>query len=163
VTAASAMPGEPNEDALNRALAAVSSDTAHPYRLEEHQCSISVPLPAGLIDDLSVLVVTVRLTRDIVSFISPLASLTQAELPSDLATALLRRQFFASHTEGASFALADREDVLVALYHWMPVDITADGFSAIFGRFVSAALRLRDEVVHMAGQGAPLHVLRSQD
>jgi hypothetical protein len=150
-------------DALNLALAAASRDSSEPYRLDDGRCTISVPLPPGLVEGLNALDVGVRLTGDIVSFTSPLASLTEEVLPADVATALLRRQFFASQTEGASFAVADREDVLVAQYHWMPTAITPDEFSAIFARFISSAMRLRDEVTHMAGQGAPIRVLSSSD
>lgn len=146
-------------DALNFALAAASRDPSEPYQLDDGHCTISVPLPPGLVEGLDAIEVGVRLTGDIVSFTSPLASLTVGELPAEVSTALLRRQFFASHTDGASFALADREDVLVAQYHWIPTTITTDEFSAIFGRFVAASLRLRDEVTHMAVQGAPLQVL----
>ena len=152
-----------SEAALNAALAAASRDGDHPHRLDDNRCTLVVPLPAGLIDDLDELVVTIRLSGDIVTFTSPLASLTEEVLPGEVGTALLRRQFFASQTEGAGFAIADREDVVVAQYHWMPTEITPDGFSAMFSRFASAALRLRDEVVTVAGQGAPLHVLRSND
>lgn len=147
------------EDALNAALAAASNDEDQPYRLEQGECRISVPLPPGLVDDLDELVVTVRLSGEIVSFISPLAALTEPELPADAATALLRRQFFSQQTDGAGFAIADREDVLVAQYHWIPTDLTPEAFSDIFGRFVTAALRLRDEVTRMAGFGAPFEIL----
>ncbi|MFT5978633.1 MAG: hypothetical protein ACI83Y_001228 [Candidatus Azotimanducaceae bacterium] len=150
-------------DALDLALAAASRDSSEPYRLDEGRCTISVPLPPGLIEGLEALEVGVRLSGDIVSFTSPLASLTEGALPSEVATALLRRQFFASQTEGSSFALADREDVLVAQYHWMPTVITPEEFSAIFGRFVSSAMRLRDEVTNMAAQGAPIQVLSSSN
>ena len=145
-------------DLLNAALAEASVDAEQPYRLEDGECEIVVPLPAGLVDGLAELVVTVRLSDDIVSFISPLATLTEDEIPADAATALLRRQFFAQQTDGAGFALADREDVLVAQYHWIPTELTPDAFAAIFGRFVSAAIRLRDEVIRMTSMGAPLDV-----
>lgn len=146
---------------LNAALAAASKDPHEPYSLDGNECTLAVPLPPGVIAGLDELVVTIQLTGDIVSFISPLASMGQSELPAPVATALLRRQFFPSQTEGANFAIADREDVLVAQYHWMPTAITADEFSETFGRFVSSALRLRDELKHMSSQGAPLTVLDS--
>lgn len=146
-------------DALNAALAAVSADPDRPYQLDAGECVISVPMPAGVVDGLDELEVTVRLSGDIVSFISPLASLTAPEVPADAATALLRRQFFAQQTDGAGFALADREDVLVAQYHWIPTELSVDAFSTIFGRFVSATLVLRDEVTRMASLGAPFRIL----
>ena len=147
------------EDALNAALAAASSNTVRPHRLERGECTIAVPLPPGLIEGLAEVAVTVRLTGDIVSFIAPLAAVTEDELPAEVGTALLRRQFYAQQTDGAGFAVSDREDVLVAQYHWIPIDLTPDAFAAIFGRFVTAALRLRDEVIRMAAFGAPLDVL----
>ena len=152
-------PSTGTEDALNAALAAASSNADRAYRLERGECAITVPLPLGLVDDLDELVVTVRLSADIVSFISPLAAMTAPEMPADVATALLRRQFFSLQTDGAGFALSDREDVLVAQYHWIPIDLTPDAFATIFGRFVSATLRLRDEVIRMASLGAPFEVL----
>ncbi len=152
-------PGTDHEHALNAALAAASDNADQPYRLDAGECAVTVPLPAGLIDDLDELVVTVRLSGDIVSFISPLASMTEPDVPADAATALLRRQFFALQTDGAGFAVADREDVLVAQYHWIPIELTPDAFSTIFARFVSAALRLRDEVVRMVSLGAPFEML----
>lgn len=147
------------ERELNAALAAASADAEEPYRLHDGECEIAVPLPAGLVDGLDQLVVTVSANGDIVSFVSPLASLTEPDVPADAATALLRRQFFAVQTDGAGFAVADRDDVLVAQYHWIPIDLTPDAFATIFGRFVSAALRLRDEVSRMASLGAPFDVL----
>jgi hypothetical protein len=159
VTDAARPPGGGTEEALNAALAAASSNPDRPYRLEQGQCAITVPLPPGLVDDLDELVVTVRSSADIVSFISPLAALTAPEVPAEPATALLRRQFFSLQTDGAGFALADREDVLVAQYHWIPIELTPDAFSIIFGRFVSATLRLREEVIRMASLGAPFEVL----
>jgi hypothetical protein len=152
-------PGTGNQEALNVALAAMSSNADRPHRLERGECSITVPMPPGLVDGLDELVVTVRLSADIVSFISPLAAMTAPEVPAATATALLRRQFFSLQTDGAGFALADREDVLVAQYHWIPIELTPHAFSTIFGRFVSAALRLRDEVIRMASLGAPFEVL----
>ncbi len=146
-------------DALNAALAAASSNVDRPYRLERGECAITVPMPSGLIDGLDELVVTVRLSGDIVSFISPLAALTMPDLPGATATALLRRQFFSLQTDGAGFAIADREDVLVAQYHWMPIELSPEAFSTIFGRFVTATLRLRDEVIRMVSMGAPLEML----
>lgn len=152
-------PNTDNEDALNAALAAASNNTDRPYRLERGECAITVPIPPGLVDDLDELVVTVRLSADIVSFISPLAAMTEPEMPADAATALLRRQFFSLQTNGAGFALADREDILVAQYHWIPIELTPHAFSTIFTRFVSATLHLRDEVIRMASLGAPFEVL----
>lgn len=154
-----AAPDSPLEDALNAALAAASNNADQPYRLERGECTMAVPLPSGLIDGLDELAVTVRASGEIVSFISPLAALTVPEIPADAATALLRRQFFPVQTDGAGFAVADREDVLVAQYHWIPLDLTPDAFSAVFGRFVTATLRLRDEVTRMASLGAPFEVL----
>lgn len=151
--------GASAEDALNAALAVASLDAERPYRLEGGECAVTVPLPPGLIDGLEELVVTIRLSRDIVSFVSPLAALTEPDVPAAVATALLRRQFFALQTDGAGFAVADREDVLVAQYHWIPTELTPDAFSAIFGRFVSAVMLLRDEVIRMASLGAPFDVL----
>jgi hypothetical protein len=146
-------------DALDAALVAASSNTDRPLRLEGDECDITVPMPPGLVDGLDELVVTVRLSADIVSFISPLAALTEPAVPADAATALLRRQFFALQTDGVGFALADREEVLVAQYHWIPIELTPEAFSTIFGRFVSATLRLRDEITRMASLGAPFDVL----
>lgn len=154
-------PATSTRAALNAALAAASNDPDEPYSLDGNECTLAVPLPPDLIDGLHELTVTIQLTGDIVSLISPLASMTRPELPAPVGTALLRRQFFPSQTEGASFAIADREDVLVAQYHWMPTTITLDEFSETFGRFVSSALRLRDELKHMEAQGAPLIVLDS--
>jgi hypothetical protein len=151
-------PRTDHHEALNAALAAASSNAEQPYRLENGACTITVPMPPGLVDDLEELVVTVRSSADIVSFISPLATLTAPEIPAGPATALLRRQFFSLQTDGAGFAVADREDVLVAQYHWIPIELTPDSFSTILGRFVSATLRLRDEVVRMASLGAPFDV-----
>ena len=147
------------EKALNAALAAASADADEAYRLHDGECEIPVPLPAGLVEGLDELVVTIRVSGDIVSFITPLAALTEPDVTADAATALLRRQFFAQQTDGAGFAVADREDVLVAQYHWIPIDLTPEAFTSIFGRFVSAALRLRDEVSRMASLGAPFDVL----
>ncbi|HRE02300.1 MAG TPA: type III secretion system chaperone [Ilumatobacteraceae bacterium] len=144
---------------LNAALAAASNNPKKPYQLDKGQCTITMPLPAGLADGLDELTVTVRLIGEIVSFVSPLAHVTEPEIPADAATALLRRQFFAQQTDGAGFALADREDVLVAQYHWIPTGLTVDAFAAIFGRFVAATLRLRDEVAIMSAQGAPFTIL----
>jgi hypothetical protein len=152
-------PGSALHEALDAALAAASSNTDDPLRLENGECTIEVPLPPGLVDDLDELVVTVRLSTDIVSFISPLATLTEPDVPADAATALLRRQFFALQTDGVGFAVADREDVLVAQYHWIPIDLTPDAFSTIFGRFITATVRLRDEIVRMASLGAPFDPL----
>lgn len=146
-------------DALDVALAAASADPGRPHRLDNGHCTLSVPMPPGVVDGLSELSVTVRLNGEIVTFFSPLASLTETEVPADAATALLRRQFFAQQTDGAGFAIADRDDILVAQYHWIPIEVTPDGFAEIFGRFVAAVLRLRDEVVSMAAQGAPFDVL----
>jgi hypothetical protein len=148
-------------DALDAALAEASNDPDDPHRLTDGECTLGVPLPAGLVDGLDEVVLTVRLSGDIVSFTTPLASVTDGGEFGEVATALLRRQFFAAQTEGASFALADREDVVVATYHWMPEAITTDGFSGVFSRFVSAALHLRGELAHMASQGAPLAMLDS--
>ena len=147
------------EDALNAALAAASSDADRPYRLDRGECVITVPMPAGLVDGLAELIVTVRLSADIVSFISPLAAVTEPEIPADTATALFRRQFFSTQTDGAGFALSDREDVLVAQYHWIPTELTPEAFSTVFGRFVSATIRLRDDIIRMATLGAPFDVL----
>lgn len=146
---------------LDAALAAASADADQPYRLDDGRCTMSVPMPAGLVEGLDELTVTVRLSGDIVSFVSPLAALTADEVPGDAATALLRRQFFSLQTDGAGFAIADRDDVLVAQYHWIPISLTPAAFATIFERFVAAALRLRDEVAVMAQQGAPFDVLRS--
>jgi hypothetical protein len=157
VTQSSADDGD--EAALNAALAAASNNADRPLRLERGECAITVPMPPGLVDGLDELIVTVRLSADIVSFISPLATLTAPEVPADAATALLRRQFFSVQTDGVGFAIADREDVLVAQYHWIPIELTPDAFSTIFGRFVAATLRLRDEVTRMATMGAPFDVL----
>jgi hypothetical protein len=146
-------------DALNAALAASSNNPDQPLRLEGDECDITVPMPPGLVDDLDELSVTVRISGDIVSFISPLAALTEAEVPADSATALLRRQFFSLQTGGVGFAIADREDVLVAQYHWIPIELTPEAFSTIFSRFVSATLGLRDEITRMASFGAPFDSL----
>jgi hypothetical protein len=146
-------------DALNAALAASSSNPDQPLRLDGDECDITVPMPPGLIDGIDQLSVTVRISADIVSFISPLAALTEPDVPADAATALLRRQFFSLQTDGVGFAIADREDVLVAQYHWIPIDLTPEAFSTIFSRFVSATLRLRDEITRMASLGAPFDVL----
>ena len=148
---------------LDRALATASRNLDDPYRLVDDQCEIRVPLPAGLIDGLEALDVTVRYAdagaAPVISFISPLAALD--EEPDDgaaggFAMTLLRRQFFPTQTEGASFAIADREDVLVAIHHWLPAEVTDDEFARMFSRFVSAALLLRGEVVTAAEQGAPI-------
>ena len=147
------------EHDLDAALAAASSNADQPYRLDGGECTMIVPLPAGLIDGLDELAVTVRLSAGIVSFLSPLASMETPERPDDTATALLRRQFSAVQTDGVGFAVADREDVLVAQYHWIPTGLTPEAFATVFGRFVPAAIRLRDEVIRMASLGAPLHVL----
>ena len=146
-------------DALNAALAVASNNADQPLRLQGDECAITVPMPPGLVDGLDELVITVRISADIVSFISPLAALTEPEVSADSATALLRRQFFSLQTDGAGFAIADREDVLVAQYHWIPIELTPEAFSIIVGRFVSATLRLRDEIVRMASLGAPFDVL----
>ena len=146
-------------DALDAALAASSSNPDKPLRLDGDECDISVPMPPGLMDGVDQLSVTVRVSGDIVSFISPLAALTEPEVPADSATALLRRQFFSVQTDGVGFAIDDREDVLVAQYHWIPIDLTPEAFSTIFSRFVSATLRLRDEITRMASFGAPFDVL----
>lgn len=147
------------ESALNAALAAASNGTDQQYRLDGGECSITVPMPPGLIEGLDELVITVRLSADIVSFLSPLAALAEDEVPAAAATALLRRQFFAQQTDGAGFAIADSEDVLVAQYHWIPIEITPDSFATILGRFVGATVRLRDEVIRMSSLGAPFHLL----
>ncbi len=152
-------PGSDLGDALNDALRAVSSNAEQPLQLDRGECDIIVPMPPGLVDDLDELVITVRLSADIVSFISPLATLQEPEVPADAATALLRRQFFALQTDGVGFALADREDVLVAQYHWIPIELTSEAFATIFSRFVSATLSMRDEIVRMASLGAPFEML----
>ena len=159
MTGAAVPTGPDIEDALNAALAAASRNAERPYRLEGGECNIAVPMPPGLIDGLEEVVVTVRLSGDIVSFISPLAALTEPELPAAAADALLRRQFSALQTDGAGFAVADREDVLVAQYHWIPIEVTDAAFATILGRFVAATVRLRDEVIRMASLGAPFDVL----
>jgi hypothetical protein len=148
-------------DQLDAALAFISRDPHKPHRLDGDRCSIQVPLPPGLVEGLDVVEVTVRLSGGdpsggIISFISPLASLTEDQLSGEFATALLRRQFFATQTDGASFAIADREDVLVAIHHWMPDQITPAEFTHVFGRFVSAAVRLHGEAMTAAAQGAPI-------
>jgi hypothetical protein len=159
VTDSTSTPDRDLHDALNAALAVASNDEEHPLRLDNGECTITVPVPPGLIDGLDELVVTVRAGADIVSFISPLAALTEPDVPGDAATALLRRQFSALQTDGIGFAVADREDVLVAQYHWIPIDLTPDAFATIFGRFVSATFRQRDEIIRMSSLGAPFHVL----
>lgn len=148
-------------DELNAALASISRHPEHPHRLDGDSCSIRVPLPPGLVDGLDAVEVTVRLSGQpasgaIVSLIAPLASLTGNGLTAEFAGSLLRRQFFGTQTDGACFALADREDVLVAIHHWLPDQITPEGFSVLFGRFVGAAVLLYGEVRVAAAQGAPI-------
>jgi hypothetical protein len=148
-------------DELDAALAFISRDPDEPHQLDGDRCTIQVPLPPGLVEGLDAVEVTVRLSGggasgEIVSLISPLASMTEEELSGTFATSLLRRQFFATQTDGASFAIADREDVLVAIHHWMPDRITPTAFTHVFGRFVSAAVRLHGEAMTAAAQGAPI-------
>jgi hypothetical protein len=144
-------------EALDAALATMSRDVETPYRLDDDgRCQIRVPLPAGIVDGLAVLDVTVSLGGEIVSFVSPLAAMIGARDAGDFAVALLRRQFFGAQTDGAAFAIADREDVLVAVYHWYPVALTSEALAHVFGRFVGAVVHLHGEVVRAAGQGAPI-------
>lgn len=152
---------------LDAALASISNNVEHPHQLDDAgRCAIQVPLPAGLVDGLDVVDVTVRLSGSnmagaTVSLIAPLASLTEDQLSAEFATSLLRRQFFAIQTDGASFAISDREDVLVAIYHWLPEEITSEEFAHVFGRFVGAAVLLHGEAVTAAAQGAPILPLMS--
>ena len=152
---------------LDAALTSISGDSDHPHRLDDAgRCAIQVPIPPGLVDRLDAVEVTVRLSGSsasgaMVSLIAPLASLTKDELSAEFATSLLRRQFCAAQTDGASYAISDREDVLVAIYHWLPDEITPAEFTHVFGRFVGAAVLLHGEAVRAAALGAPIEPFRS--
>jgi hypothetical protein len=147
-------------DDVNAGLAAVSTpDATTPLVLDEHgRCEITAPMPPGLDGVPDQVTIMVSATDSGLTLRAPLAAL-DGDLGAAAGAALLRRQFFPDQSGGISYAIADAEDVLVAIYHWVVGHVSTDDFTELLSHFITIWVDMVGEVAGMADAERSIRML----
>ncbi len=145
------------KDNLNTGLGRVSSPGAsEPFVLDENGiCVLPVPMPPTLVrlaDNRLMVRVEMAPTGNLFSLMTPLAVVGKTA-STEFYKTLFYRQRRAEQVVGLSMALQsedEKQDILVATYHWMLDAITPEEFAELFKKFTFGALVLIQEIVEMA-------------
>lgn len=134
---------------------------------DERRCIIPVPIPPtvmALQDNQLVIEVVLSKTERFFSLLTPLAVI-DGHLSQVCLESLFYRQFYADQVTASSFALAvaNDDDILAGVYHWMLDTITPAQFRQLFQKFILAIFDLIGEVHDLAQQEPNLHPVHQRE